>query len=115
MRIDPFLKVRRMHYGLDFSLQKGNPVYATADGKIRTIKSSFGGFGKYIYIDHENGYMSVYAHLSKFNVKRGQKVKRGEIIGYVGSTGTSVAPHLHYEVHKENKKINMLSYKTCVH
>ena len=110
MRIDPFLKVRRMHYGLDFSLQKGNPVYATADGRIKTIKSSFGGLGKYIYIDHENGYMSVYAHLDKFNVKRGQRVKRGELIAYSGNSGRSTAPHLHYEVIKNGKKVNPINY-----
>ena len=110
MRIDPFLKVRRMHYGLDFSLQKGNPIYATADGRIKTIKSSFGGLGKYIYIDHENGYMSVYGHLNKFNVKRGQRVKRGELIAYSGNSGRSTAPHLHYEIIKNGKKVNPINY-----
>ena len=110
MRIDPFLKVKRMHYGLDFSLEKGNPVYATADGKIKTVKSSFGGFGKYIYIDHENGYMTVYGHLDKFKVKRGQKVKRGELIAYSGNSGRSTAPHLHYEIIKNGKKVNPINY-----
>lgn len=110
MRIDPFLKVKRMHYGLDFSLQKGNPVYATADGKIKTVKSSFGGLGKYIYIDHENGYMTVYGHLDKFKVKRGQKVKRGELIAYSGNSGRSTAPHLHYEIIKNGKKVNPINY-----
>ena len=103
-RIDPFLKVKRMHYGQDFSLPKGSPVYATADGRISILKSSFGGFGKYIYIDHGNGYKTVYAHLDKFNVRRGQKVKRGELIAYSGNSGRSTAPHLHYEVHKNGNK-----------
>ena len=99
MRIDPFLKVRRMHYGLDFSVKKGTPIYATADGEVVIIKSSFGGLGKHIYLDHGNGYRTVYAHLNKFNVKKGQKVKRGELIAYSGNTGRSTSPHLHYEVH----------------
>tara|TARA_B110000881_G_C18502941_1_gene477920 strand:+ start:120 stop:1106 length:987 start_codon:yes stop_codon:yes gene_type:complete len=110
MRIDPFLKVKRMHYGVDFSLNKGNPVYATADGKIKTVKSSFGGLGKYIYINHENGYMSVYGHLDKFNVKRGQRVKRGELIAYSGNSGRSTGPHLHYEIIKNGKKVNPINY-----
>ena len=78
-RIDPFLKVKRMHYGLDFSIKVGTPIYATADGKAVVVKTSFGGFGKHIYLDHGNGYRTVYAHLDKFNIKRGQKVKRGEL------------------------------------
>ena len=82
-RIDPFLKVKRMHYGLDFSVKKGTPIYATADGKVMIVKSSFGGFGKHIYLDHGNGYRTVYAHLDKFNVRKNQKVKRGELIAYV--------------------------------
>ncbi len=110
MRIDPFLKVRRMHYGLDFSVKKGTPVYATADGKVLILKSSFGGFGKHIYIDHGNGYRTVYGHLDKFNVKKGQKVKRGELIAYSGNSGRSTAPHLHYEVHKSGKKVNPINF-----
>ena len=110
MRIDPFLKVRRMHYGLDFSVKKGTPIYATADGKVVIIKSSFGGLGKHIYLDHGNGYRTVYAHLNKFNVKKGQKVKRGELIAYSGNTGRSTSPHLHYEVHKNGEKINPINF-----
>ena len=110
MRIDPFLKVRRMHYGLDFSVNKGPRIYATADGKVVIIKSSFGGLGKHIYLDHGNGYRTVYAHLNKFNVKKGQKVKRGELIAYSGNTGRSTSPHLHYEVHKNGEKINPINF-----
>ena len=109
-RIDPFLKVKRMHYGQAFSLPKGSPVYATADGRVSIFKSSFGGLGKYIYIDHGNGYKTVYAHLDKFNVRRGQKVKRGELIAYSGNSGRSTAPHLHYEVHKNGKKVNPINF-----
>ena len=110
MRIDPFLKVRRMHYGLDFSVKKGTPIYATADGEVVIIKSSFGGLGKHIYLDHGNGYRTVYAHLNKFNVKKGQKVKRGELIAYSGNTGRSTSPHLHYEVHKNGEKVNPINF-----
>ena len=110
MRIDPFLKVRRMHYGLDFSVKKGTPIYATADGEVVIIKSSFGGLGKHIYLDHGNGYRTVYAHLNKFNVKKGQKVKRGELIAYSGNTGRSTSPHLHYEVHKNGEKLNPINF-----
>ena len=109
-RIDPFLKVKRMHFGLDFSLKIGTPVYATADGRVSILKSSFGGLGKYIYLDHGNGYKTVYGHLDKFNVKRGQKVKRGELIAYSGNSGRSTAPHLHYEVHKNGKKVNPINF-----
>ena len=109
-RIDPFLKVKRMHYGLDFSIKVGTPIYATADGKAVIVKTSFGGFGKHIYLDHGNGYKTVYAHLDKFNIKRGQKVKRGELIEYSGNSGRSTAPHLHYEVHKNGKKVNPINF-----
>ncbi|MDG2342030.1 MAG: M23 family metallopeptidase [Cytophagales bacterium] len=109
-RIDPFLKVKRMHYGLDFSVKKGTPIYATANGRVVIIKSSFGGFGKYIYLDHGNGYRTVYGHLNKFNVRKGQKVKRGELIAYSGNSGRSTAPHLHYEVHKNGKKLNPVNF-----
>ena len=109
-RIDPFLKVKRMHYGLDFSVKKGTPIYATADGRVVIIKSSFGGLGKYIYLDHGNGYRTVYGHLNKFNVRKGQKVKRGELIAYSGNSGRSTAPHLHYEIHKNGKKLNPVNF-----
>ena len=109
-RIDPFLKVKRMHYGLDFSIKVGSPIYATADGKAVVVKTSFGGFGKHIYLDHGNGYRTVYAHLDKFNIKRGQKVKRGELIAYSGNSGRSTAPHLHYEVHKNGEKVNPINF-----
>ena len=110
MRIDPYLKVKKMHFGLDFSLKIGTPVYATADGRVSILKSSFGGLGKYIYLDHGNGYKTVYGHLDKFNVKRGEKVKRGELIAYSGNSGRSTAPHLHYEVHKNGKKVNPINF-----
>ncbi len=109
MRMHPILKVRRMHAGCDFSAPQGTPIYATGDGKIiraRFFKSS----GNMITIDHGYGYTTKYLHMSKFNVKEGQEVKRGDIIGYVGNTGLSKAPHCHYEVWKDGRHINPVNY-----
>jgi murein DD-endopeptidase MepM/ murein hydrolase activator NlpD len=109
-RIDPFTKKRRFHYGMDFSARKGTPIYATGNGIVKRADNRSSGFGKHIRIDHGFGYVSLYAHLSKYNVRRGQKVKRGDIIGYVGNTGRSMGPHLHYEILKDKKKINPLNF-----
>lgn len=109
-RVDPIYKVRRMHYGVDFSAPRGTPIYSTGDGVVKSVKTNYGGYGKEVLIDHGYGYVTRYAHMSEFNVKRGQKVTRGECIGYVGSTGKSTAPHLHYEVIKDKKKVNPVHY-----
>lgn len=109
-RIHPIYKVNKMHWGTDFSLKTGTPVYATGDGVVRWTKSTFGGYGKQIEINHGFGYRTKYAHLSEFRVKKGQKVKRGELIGYSGNTGGSTAPHLHYEVIKDGKKVNPVNF-----
>ena len=106
MRIHPIYKTRRMHWGMDFSAPQGSKIYATGDGIIKSAKKSRKGFGNHIIISHGFGYETLYAHMSNFNVRRGQKVKRGDLIGLVGSTGSSTAPHLHYEVKKDNKKLN---------
>ena len=108
-RIDPIYKTRKMHYGIDFSAPRGTEIYATADGEV--INAGWGqGYGKRVKINHNYGYLSHYAHMSKILVKPGQKVVRGELIGLVGSTGKSTAPHLHYEVAKDGKKINPINY-----
>jgi murein DD-endopeptidase MepM/ murein hydrolase activator NlpD len=110
-RIHPIYKVRKMHWGMDFSAKTGTPIFATGDGKISNDRKVGGsGYGKYVVIDHGYGYQTLYAHMSKVAVKKGQKVKRGDIIGYVGNTGRSVAPHLHYEVVKDGKKINPINF-----
>ena len=109
-RIHPIYKTRKMHYGMDFSASRGTPIYAPGNGVVKRADSRSSGYGRHIRIDHGFGYVTVYAHLNKYNVKRGQKVKRGDIIGYVGSTGRSVAPHLHYEIIKDGKKINPLNF-----
>ncbi len=109
-RIDPILKIRKRHTGVDFSLPQGNPVYATGDGKVKFTKSSFNGYGKQIEIDHGFGYVTKYAHLQEFLVKSGQTVKRGELIAYSGNSGKSTAPHLHYEVIIDGKHVNPVYY-----
>ena len=109
-RIDPFTKARRMHFGMDFSAPRGTEIYATGDGKIFKVSKTRKGYGNYVIIDHGYGYKTLYAHMSKFIVKKGQSVKRGETIGFVGNTGTSVAPHLHYEVHKNGRKIDPVNF-----
>jgi len=109
-RIHPIYKTRKLHTGMDFSAKTGTPIYATGDGKISKVRKSRRGYGNHVIIDHGYGYKTLYAHMTKYIVKRGQKVKRGEVIGYVGSTGTSVAPHLHYEVHKDGRKINPVNF-----
>lgn len=106
MRIHPIYKTRKLHTGVDFSAPRGTPIYSTGDGKVTKVRKSRRGYGNYIVIDHGYGYETLYAHMQKYIVRKNQHVKRGEIIGYVGSSGTSVAPHLHYEVHKNNRKID---------
>ena len=109
-RIHPIYKVRKMHWGTDFSAPTGTPIYATGDGKVTKYRRSRAGYGNHIIIDHGYGYQTLYAHMSKVDVRRGQKVKRGDIIGYIGSSGRSTAPHLHYEVIKDGRKINPVNY-----
>ncbi|WP_300487912.1 M23 family metallopeptidase, partial [Flavobacterium sp.] len=109
-RSDPFTKVRKFHAGMDFSAKTGTPIFATGDGVVRRADNSLSGYGNHIEITHGYGYETLYAHLSKYNVRPGQRVKRGDIIGYVGSTGRSEAPHLHYEVHKNGAVVNPLNF-----
>jgi murein DD-endopeptidase MepM/ murein hydrolase activator NlpD len=109
-RSDPFTKARKMHWGMDFTAPRGTPVYATGDGNITRADNNASGYGKHIRLEHGYGYMTIYAHLSRYNVKVGQKVKRGDLIGFVGSTGRSEAPHLHYEVWKDGEKINPINF-----
>jgi len=110
MRSDPFTKVRKMHWGMDFTAPRGTPIYATGDGIVKRADSGSRGYGKHIRIDHGFGYISLYAHLYKYNVRKNQKVKRGDLIGFVGSTGRSEAPHLHYEIFKDGARINPINF-----
>lgn len=109
-RSDPFTKVKKMHEGMDFTAKTGTPIYATGDGLVAKSDNTASGFGNHIVIRHGFGYETLYAHLSKYKVRAGQRVKRGDVIGYVGSTGRSEGPHLHYEVHKDSKVVNPLNF-----
>ena len=109
-RMDPHYKIRKMHHGMDFTADKGTEVYATGDGVVARADRKSRGYGNLIVIKHGYGYQTNYAHLSGYNVRVGQKVKRGDIIGYVGSTGKSTGPHLHYEVEFHGKKINPVNF-----
>ena len=109
-RIHPIYKTRKHHWGMDFSAPKGTPVYATGNGKVSKVKRSRRGYGNQVKITHGFGYQTFYAHLDRYTVRKHQKVKRGDLIGYVGSSGTSTAPHLHYEVLKGNRKVNPVYY-----
>jgi murein DD-endopeptidase MepM/ murein hydrolase activator NlpD len=110
MRSDPFTKVRKMHWGMDFTAPRGTPIYASGDGVVVRADAGATGYGKHIRIDHGYGYTSLYAHLYKYNVRKNQKVKRGDLIGFVGSTGRSEAPHLHYEIFKDEERINPINF-----
>lgn len=109
-RSDPFTKIRKFHAGMDFSAKTGTPIYATGDGVVERADNTASGYGNHIVIRHGFGYETLYGHLSKYKVRAGQRVKRGDIIGYVGSTGRSEAPHLHYEVHKNGEVVNPLNF-----
>lgn len=108
-RIHPIFKVPKMHWGIDFTAPKGTPIQATGAGKV--IKSGRGsGYGNHVIIDHGYGYQTLYAHMSRLDVKVGEKVVRGQLIGLVGSTGTSTAPHCHYEITFKGDKVNPIHY-----
>lgn len=109
-RIDPIYKTRQKHTGMDFTADKGAEVYVTGDGVVEEIERKKWGYGNCIIVNHGYGYKTRYAHLSGFKVKKGQKLKRGELIGLVGSTGKSTGPHLHYEVEINGVKVNPIGY-----
>lgn len=110
VRIHPVYKVKKMHTGIDFAAPIGTPIYATADGVVESVDVKFSGYGKMVEIDHGFGYKTRYAHMHEFAVRKGQNIKRGELVGYVGNTGLSTAPHLHYEVLLNNTQINPVHY-----
>ncbi len=109
-RIHPIYKTRRMHTGVDFLAPTGTPIYATGNGVVVEAERNNYGYGRMVMIDHGYGYETIYAHLSQIQVKSGQEVKRGEVIGLVGNTGISTAPHLHYEVIRNGRKVNPVNY-----
>lgn len=109
-RTDPFTKVKKFHYGMDFTAPQGTPIYATGDGVVIRADNAATGYGNHVRIDHGYGYVTLYGHMYKYNVRVNQKVKRGELIGFVGSTGRSEAPHVHYEVFKDDVRINPMNF-----
>lgn len=109
-RIDPIYKTTRMHAGLDFTSPIGTPIYATADGVVKEAGFSTGGFGNNVVINHGYGYETLYGHMYRVKARAGQTVKRGEVIGYVGSTGKSTGPHCHYEVHRSGVPVDPVYY-----
>ncbi len=109
-RIDPVYKTTKFHAGLDFSAPQGTPIYATADGTVTTAGSTGNGYGNHVVIQHGYGYETLYGHMVRVKVRGGQTIKRGEVIGWVGSTGKSTGPHCHYEVHKNGEKIDPIYF-----
>ncbi len=109
-RIHPIHKVKKLHKGIDFTAPRGTPIQASGDGKVIKVKNLRRGYGKHVVIDHGYGYQTLYAHMSKIHVKVGDHVKRGQKIGEVGSSGTSTAPHLHYEVHLNGRAQNPIHF-----
>ncbi len=110
MRMHPIYKTTRMHEGVDFTADIGTPIYATGDGVVTRAENNRQGYGIMVEIDHGYGYTTRYAHMHELKVRRGQEVSRGEVIGLVGNTGTSTAPHLHYEVHYNDRPVNPVYY-----
>jgi murein DD-endopeptidase MepM/ murein hydrolase activator NlpD len=109
-RIDPVYKDRRLHPGLDFTAPVGTPIYAAADGVVRDAGFNTGGYGNRVVVNHGFGYETLYAHMVRIKARVGTRVKRGEVIGYVGSTGKSTGPHLHYEVHKNGTQLDPIYF-----
>lgn len=105
-RVDPVYKTVKFHAGLDFAAPQGTPIYATANGTIKVAGNLGNGYGNHVVVNHGYGYETLYGHMFKIVVRNGRQVKRGEILGYVGSTGKSTGPHLHYEVHKNGRPLD---------
>lgn len=108
-RIHPIYKIRKMHTGIDFTAPVGTPIYATGNGRVAAAGVD-SGYGRRVLIDHGYSYTTLYGHMSRLAVKAGQEVRRGDLIGYVGNTGASTGPHLHYEVHKNGRAVNPINF-----
>ena len=109
MRMHPIYKYEKFHAGMDFTANPGTEIYATGDGTI-SLAEYGSGYGNHVVVDHGYGYKTLYGHMEKISVRIGQKVKRGELLGYVGNTGLSSGPHVHYEVHKNNTTVNPVNF-----
>ena len=106
MRIDPVYGTPKMHQGLDFTAPQGKPIYATGNGVVKVSGTSGNGFGNHVVINHGYGYETLYGHMYRIKARQGQRIKRGQVIGWVGSTGKSTGPHCHYEVHINGHEVN---------
>ena len=109
MRMHPIYKYEKFHAGMDFTANAGTKIYATGDGVV-TLAEYGNGYGNHVVINHGYGYETLYGHMEKIVARVGQKVKRGELIGYVGNTGLSAGPHVHYEVHKNGDPVNPINF-----
>lgn len=109
-RIDPIYKMPKLHTGLDFAAAMGTPVYATANGTVQSVAFDEGGYGNHVILNHGYGYGTLYGHMVRVKVHNGEAVKRGQVIGWVGSTGKSTGPHCHYEVIRNGEKIDPIHY-----
>lgn len=110
LRIHPYYKIVRFHAGMDFTAPLGTEIYVTGNGTVDAVTPSLRGLGNHIIVNHGYGITSIYAHLDRFNVRKGQKVERGDVIGFVGNTGMSLAPHLHYEIKLNGKNVDPVNY-----
>jgi len=109
-RTHPIYKTQCFHAGMDFTAEQGTPIYATGDGVVESSDALAQGYGNHVVINHSFGYKTLYGHMSKMAVKSGKKIKRGDLIGYVGNTGLSSGPHVHYEVIKNGEKVNPINF-----
>ncbi len=109
-RMHPIYKIAKAHLGLDFTSPVGTPIHATGDGTVEFAGYNTSGYGIHVILDHGFGYQTLYGHMSVIKVRKGQKVKRGDVIGEVGSTGLSTGPHLHYEVHKDGVPMDPVNF-----
>ena len=110
LRIHPIYKIVKFHFGMDFTAPQGTDIYVTGDGTVESVVNSKRGYGNHIIVNHGFGYKTLYAHLDRSNVRNGQKLKRGDVIGFVGNTGASLAPHLHYEVELNGVKVDPVNF-----
>lgn len=110
MRIHPISGVWKMHYGVDMSAATGTPIYAARSGKVTVASYQAGGAGNYVSINHGDGFSSIYMHMTHYIVSVGQYVTQGQVIGYVGSTGGSTGPHLHFGIAYNGSYVNPMQY-----
>lgn len=110
IRLHPIHKINKLHEGIDFAAPSGTAIQATGNGRVIKVDNKSSGYGRHVIIDHGYGYQTLYGHMKEIKVRQGEKVKKGQLIGLIGSTGTSTAPHCHYEVRKDGRAVNPIHY-----